>query len=116
LRGERRDSEHAQSGRDTAPDSSVKGQAEDEAGKPAAPPAVRFIKGKITGVDCSVAPAALLNFVSESRPLKLYVGDSRHVVLFGADVFSCDWKNKNVAVNYRERQDGGGDVVSLEIQ
>jgi len=37
-------------------------------------------------------------------------------VLFGADSFSCDWKNKNVAVNYRERQDGGADVVSLEIQ
>jgi hypothetical protein len=36
--------------------------------------------------------------------------------LIGADEFSCDWKNKSVSVNYRERQDGDGDVVSLEVQ
>jgi predicted Zn-dependent protease len=46
-------------------------QAEDEAGKPAAPPAVRFIKGKITGVDCSVAPAALLTFVSGKQAFEV---------------------------------------------
>jgi tetratricopeptide (TPR) repeat protein len=116
LRVENRTSEHALRVRDAVPDSSAKVEAEIEMEKPAAAPAVRFIKGKITGVDCSAAPAAWLTFVSGSRPLKLYVGDSRHVVLFGADMFSCEWKNKNVAVNYRERQDGGGDVVSLEIQ
>ena len=116
LRVENRTSEHAVRIRDTAPDSSAKVEAEIEMEKPAAPTPVRFIKGKITGVDCSAAPSALLTFVSGGRPLKLYVGDSRHLVLFGADSFSCDWKNKNVAVNYRERQDGGADVVSLEIQ
>jgi tetratricopeptide (TPR) repeat protein len=116
LRVENRTSEHALRVRDAVPDSSAKVEAEIEMEKPAAAPAVRFIKGKIMGVDCSAAPAAWLTFVSGSRPLKLYVGDSRHVVLFGADSFSCEWKNKNVAVNYRERQDGGGDVVSLEIQ
>jgi tetratricopeptide (TPR) repeat protein len=116
LRVENRTSEHALRVRDAVPDSSAKVEAEIEMEKPAAAPAVRFIKGKITGVDCSAAPAAWLTFVSGSRPLKLYVGDSRHVVLFGADSFSCEWKNKNVAVNYRDRQDGGGDVVSLEIQ
>jgi tetratricopeptide (TPR) repeat protein len=116
LRVENRTSEHALRVRDAVPESSARVEAEIEMEKPAAAPAVRFIKGKITGVDCSAAPAAWLTFVSGSRPLKLYVGDSRNVVLFGADSFSCEWKNKNVAVNYRDRQDGGGDVVSLEIQ
>jgi hypothetical protein len=43
------------------------------------------------------------------------------LVLIGADEFSCDWKNKSVALNYRARNkngDGGddGDIVSLELQ
>jgi Flp pilus assembly protein TadD len=80
------------------------------------PRPVRFIKGKLAAVDCSAAPQALLNVVSGGRSLKLHVNDSKHVVLLGADNFSCDWKNKSVALNYRERQDGDGDVVSLEIQ
>jgi tetratricopeptide (TPR) repeat protein len=81
-----------------------------------APQPVRFIKGKLAAVDCSAAPQALLSVVSGGRSLKLHVNDSKHVVLLGADNFSCDWKNKSVALNYRERQDGDGDVVSLEIQ
>jgi len=82
-----------------------------------APPStpVRFIKGKLASVDCSAAPQALLNVVSGGRSFKLHIGDNKHVVLIGADEFSCDWKNKNVSLNYRERQDGEGDVVSLEV-
>ena len=81
-----------------------------------APRPVRFIKGKLAAVDCSAAPQALLSVVSGGRSLKLHINDSKHVVLLGADNFSCEWKNKSVALNYRERQDGDGDVVSLEIQ
>jgi Flp pilus assembly protein TadD len=77
---------------------------------------VRFIKGKLAAVDCSAAPQAVLSVVSGGRSLKMHVGDSKHLVLIGADEFSCDWKNKTVAVNYRQRQDGEGDVVSLEMQ
>ncbi len=77
---------------------------------------VRFIKGKLAAVDCSAAPQAVLSVVSGGRSLKMHVGDSKHVVLIGADEFSCDWKNKSVALNYRQRQDGEGDVVSLEMQ
>jgi tetratricopeptide (TPR) repeat protein len=84
---------------------------------PSSPPApVRFVKGKLTGVDCSVAPQALLSVVSGGRPLKLHIGDKSHVVLIGADQFSCDWKDKSVSLNYRERGPGEGDVVSLEVQ
>ncbi len=77
---------------------------------------VRFIKGKLATVDCSADPQAVLNVVFGGRSLKMHVGDRKHLVLIGADEFSCDWKNKSVALNYRQRQDGEGDVVSLEVQ
>jgi hypothetical protein len=80
------------------------------------PGPVRFIKGKLAAVDCSAAPQAVISVVSGGRSLKMHVGDPKHLVLIGADEFSCDWKNKTVAVNYRQRQDGDGDVVSLEMQ
>jgi len=51
-----------------------------------------------------------------AKSLKLHVRDSGHVIVIGADHLSCDWKNKSLAVNYRERPDGEGDVVSLEVQ
>lgn len=77
---------------------------------------IRFIKGKLAAVDCSAAPQALLSVTSGGRPIKLHVGDTKRLLLMGADEFSCDWKNRSVAVNYRERKDGDGDVVSLELQ
>ena len=97
---------------DSMPADRVEGKIEVEE----TPRPVRFIKGKLAAVDCSAAPQALLSVVSGGRSFKLHINDSKHVVLLGADNFSCDWKNKSVALNYRERQDGDGDVVSLEIQ
>jgi tetratricopeptide (TPR) repeat protein len=91
----------------------IEGPIEVEEPGPGSP--VRFIKGKLASVDCAAAPQALLTVVWAGRNLKLHVGDIKHVVLLGADEFSCDWKNKSVALNYRERPDGDGDVVSLEI-
>jgi hypothetical protein len=77
---------------------------------------VRFLKGRLMSVDCSIVPQALLTVVAGAKSVKLRILDSAHVILLGADAFSCDWKGKNVAVNYREGSDGGEDVVSLEIQ
>jgi hypothetical protein len=34
----------------------------------------------------------------------------------GADAFSCDWKSRLVAVNYRAGGKADGDVVSVEVQ
>lgn len=96
------------------PEGRIEAAIEVEAPPPSMP--VRFIKGKLASVDCSAAPQALLSVVAAGRSLKLHIGDSKHLVLIGADEFSCDWKNKSVSVNYRERQDGDGDVVSLEVQ
>lgn len=111
-----RRSENVEAARDQAgiPEGKIEAAIEVEAPPPSTP--VRFIKGKLAAVDCSAAPQALLSVVAGGRSLKLHVGDSKHLVLIGADEFSCDWKNKRVSLNYRERQDGDGDVVSLEVQ
>jgi len=99
---------------DDVPEQAVETAARLDAPTPSTP--VRFIKGKIAAVDCSAAPQAMLSITSGGRSLKLNIRDSKHVILIGADEFSCDWKNKNVALNYRERQNGEGDVVSIEVQ
>jgi Tfp pilus assembly protein PilF len=99
-------------------DNVLAGRVEAEIHGDGPPPPVHFIKGKLSAVDCSRAPLAWLSVISEGRDFKLRVSNTDHLVLFGADKFSCDWKNKSVAVNYREPRDNGrdGDVVSLELQ
>ena len=77
---------------------------------------MRFLKGKLVAVDCSSAPQAVMTVAAGSKFLKVHVKDSAHIILIGADKFSCDWKNKSVAVNYRDRSDGDGDAVSLELE
>jgi len=80
------------------------------------PPPPHFIKGKLATVDCSAAPQAVLTVAARGKFLKIHVRDRTQMVLIGADQFSCDWANRSVAVNYRERPDGDGDAVSLEMQ
>lgn len=96
---------------------SQENQDTQKAAIPVPPPAsVHFVKGKLVSVDCSATPQALLTVAAGSKSIKLQIRDRGHVLLLGADTFSCDWKGKNVAVNYRDRADGDGDVVSLELQ
>ena len=80
------------------------------------PTPVRFLKGKLVSVDCSASPQAMLTIGVGAKSLKIHVRDSDQAIVIGADQLSCDWKNKNVAVNYRERPDGEGDMISLELQ
>jgi tetratricopeptide (TPR) repeat protein len=80
------------------------------------PPPVNFMKGRLTAVDCSTPASALLNVISESKTWKLKVRDRAHVVVIGADNFSCAWNNQAVAVNYRATGETDGDVVSIEVQ
>jgi len=44
------------------------------------------------------------------------VSDTKHILVLGADAFSCDWKKQKVAVNYRETGEGIGTIVSIEVQ
>jgi Tfp pilus assembly protein PilF len=76
----------------------------------------KFLKGMLTNVDCSKPPLASLTVVSGAKTWKMKVADRNHVILIGADEFSCAWSKQKVALNYRETSEGEGNVVSLEIQ
>jgi len=77
---------------------------------------VKFMKGMLTGVDCTSPPSAVLTVVSSAATWKLKVNDVNRVVLLGADTFSCSWSKRKVAVNYVEVGAGEGRVISLELQ
>jgi len=75
-----------------------------------------FIHGILRRVDCSIEPAAQLTVTSGSKTLTLKVADTTHVILMGADHFSCSWSNQKVAVNYRQNDSGETSVMSVELQ
>jgi len=75
-----------------------------------------FSKGILTSVDCSKAPAATLMVNTGTRSMKLHTGDYKALLVIGEDQFSCDWRNRKVAVNYKAAGPGDGDLVSLEVQ
>jgi cytochrome c-type biogenesis protein CcmH/NrfG len=77
---------------------------------------IQFLKGTLVSVDCSSAPSATLIVTSGKKPWTMLVKDSTHVLLMGADAFSCVWKQQRVAINYRATGDTTGDVVSIELQ
>jgi len=76
----------------------------------------RYLKGTIVSVDCSSPPAATLTVISGGRSWTMQVSDSKHVLLIGADAFSCAWSKQKVALNYRETGVGMGRIVSIEVQ
>jgi tetratricopeptide (TPR) repeat protein len=77
---------------------------------------VRYVKGKLMAVDCSMPPAAVMTISSGAKTWKLHANDSTRVVLIGADKFSCAWTNQKVGINYRETGAGTGEVISVELQ
>lgn len=86
---------------------------------PQAPPnphPTKFMPGLLTSVDCASSPGAVLTVVSAGKTWKLAVADVNHMILFGADKFSCAWTKRKVSLNFRETGEGQGSVVSLEIQ
>ncbi len=95
--------------------------SDDRPEQPPGPPqidkrAIKFLKGKLIAVDCSQAPAAILTVSAAAKQLKLRTEDYKSLTLIGADAFSCDWKSRSVAVNYRAGGKADGDLVSLEVQ
>jgi Flp pilus assembly protein TadD len=95
-------------------------EREDQASVPATPPGnsgpVKFMKGILTTVDCSTPPSAVLTVVSGNATWKIKVADTNHVVLLGADSFSCSWSKRKIALNYTETAAGEGRAISLELQ
>ena len=76
----------------------------------------QFLRGRLVSVDCSQAPAATLNVSTGSKTLKLHAADYKSLLVIGADEFSCDWRNREINVNYKVAGAGEGDVVSLELK
>lgn len=76
----------------------------------------RFLKGTIVSIDCSTPPHATLTVLSGGKTWKMQVADSKHVLLIGADNFSCSWSKQKVALNYREMGADEGRVFSIEVQ
>ncbi|MGA8344014.1 MAG: hypothetical protein WB781_18930 [Candidatus Sulfotelmatobacter sp.] len=76
----------------------------------------KFFKGRLVAVDCSQAPAAILTVTAESATLKLRAADYKSLLLIGADDFSCDWRDRQVTVNYKPSGAKNGDLVSLEMR
>ena len=76
----------------------------------------RFSKGRLVAVDCTQAPAAILTVATESATLKLRASDYKSVVVIGADDFSCDWRDRQVTVNYKPGGAKDGDLVSVEMR
>ncbi len=67
-------------------------------------------------VDCSQPPSAVLTVSSGAKVLKLRTEDYKSLTLIGADNFSCEWKSRTVAVNYRAGGKADGDLVSVELE
>jgi tetratricopeptide (TPR) repeat protein len=89
-------------------------QAPDQSGPDKRP--TQFVKGTLTSVDCSRAPAAMLTVNTGSKALKLRTPDYKSLLVIGEDGFSCDWRNRRVSINYKASGATGGDLVSLEMQ
>lgn len=77
---------------------------------------VKYLTGVIVSVDCSAPPSAFLTVASGSKTWKMKVADTNHVILLGAEKFSCAWNKRKVALNYRESASNEGSVVSLELE
>ena len=76
----------------------------------------KFVKGRLIAIDCSTAPTAILTVTAEGAVLKLRAVDYKSLVLIGADDFSCNWKDRQVTVNYKPGGLTDGDLISLEVR
>ena len=94
----------------------IKTALKEETKPPAAPAPPRFVKGRVSSVDCSGTPGAILNLIAGTRTLKLHVPDTKHVIVIRADAISCGWTNQKLAVNYIETSPGVGEVMPVELQ
>jgi tetratricopeptide (TPR) repeat protein len=77
---------------------------------------VQFLKGKLVSVDCTQSPAAVVTVLSGTRTLKLRTEDYKSLTLVGTEEFSCGWRNRAAAVNYKAGGKSNGDLVSLELE
>jgi len=75
-----------------------------------------FSKGILTSVDCSKSPAATVMVNTGAKSIRLRAADYKTLLVIGEDEFSCEWRNRKVAVNYKAGGAADGDLISLEVQ
>ncbi len=76
----------------------------------------KYVQGRLVGVDCSQAPAAVLTVATGGAVLKLRTADYKSLLLIGADSFSCSWNGRSVSVNYKPGGLSDGDLLSVEVR
>ena len=76
----------------------------------------QFSKGILVTVDCSKSPTAVVTVNTGVKSLRLRTSDYKSLLVIGEDQFSCDWRNRKVAVNFKPGGAADGDLVSLEMQ
>jgi predicted Zn-dependent protease len=104
---------------DVLEEDAAKRAAADNAAKSTGPEdkrVTKFVKGRLLAVDCSKPPAAILTVAAGGASLKLRAADYKSLLLIGADDFSCDWRDRQVTVNYKPSGAADGDLVSLEVR
>ena len=84
--------------------------------KPGITGPVQHLKGKLVASDCAKAPEATVTFLVGMKTYKMHTSDYKTMLVIGEDQFSCDWKNRIVALNYRAIGKNGGELVSVEVQ
>ena len=84
--------------------------------KPGTTGAVQFLKGKIVSVECSKPPEAIMTVLSGMTTYKMHAADYKSLLVIGEDQFSCEWRNRPAAINYRVVGKSGGELVSVEVQ
>ncbi|HMK28657.1 MAG TPA: tetratricopeptide repeat protein [Terriglobales bacterium] len=77
---------------------------------------VNYLYGKLIACDCSAPPVAVLTLIANGKTMKMRSADYKKMLLIGEDSFSCDWRNRNVLVNYRAGGKNDGDIVTLELK
>ena len=83
---------------------------------PLAGQAAHFLKGRLLSVDCSHPPSAILSVTAGEALFKLRAPDTTRLPVIGAPAFSCDWSNRNVAVNFVPGAQNDGELLSLELR
>ncbi len=75
-----------------------------------------YMHGRLQSVDCSADPAAIVVVRSGQKVLKFRTDNYKKLLVMGDDEFSCDWRNRNVLVNYKPGGKADGDLVTLELE
>jgi hypothetical protein len=58
----------------------------------------------------------VLTVSSEGATLRLRTPNYKSLLLIGADDFSCDWRDRQVTVNYQPGAAKEGELISLEVR